>query len=853
MKRLKKGRKGKVAASLALSVALCATLGAGTAVAAGTTTVGGNGANWTVPTTPMTNTVWKDAKGNVVPANTAGAKQYKVLTTWAEAWSTSGPDYLGVSNSAYYGNGGNGNPKITDLASAQKNSTIGVWATAANESPNAYNWNTFYNFYAKSKGAGLSDWATVSSAGTDGSSYWDSASGVWVGFKYRPEVVWLNNNLSEENAKKYISYIQKGQYSASDTQVKGSNDRYSYSEPVAGEDGSYDSKFYIEGDKTYNPAIIQPNNNSPYSFVNSAFTLASAAEDVMQATSKNTGLAAGEQLNWSTVNKLPRSNRYTETPTECAVNIEKLARGSVYYTLAKINDGTVKKKKVAYVAYPFNNTKNVTTSATQVVVAVYDFTENIGSGPMDGRASWSPLVVDQLKTNSVQTAKTGGGAVSSSDDSTTTYTLYYATADDLASCDVIYSPHNSVTAKEWQEWIEKNATTAANKAKAASISYIASSPAVTNGSNFTMEKLIYGAYAMDCIYPELFKNMALSTYWCDEVYHLKDSSLPSAMSWIYASASLPAGTTLSNIGKTYKLATVDNKFEIGYNYFQKAMGTDPTIKRVLTNTALDGTTQLNGVRYAFNGFAPSGAWAKASHAVTADDVSAPAAPAATAPAATVKKGDQKTIGSLKYKVLTVASNGTGTVSVVGHAKTKAKATGKVTIPATVKINGKSFKVTAVASKAFYNYKKITKITVGKYVTSIGSNAFRGCTKASTLSLGASVKTIGSNAFRGCTALKKVTLGSKVTTVGTSAFRGCTKLTSVTLGAKVSKVNATAFYGCKNLKTITVKSKVLKSVGKKAISGINAKAKIKVPSAKVKAYKKVFKTSTGFKKTMTIKK
>lgn len=827
MKRMKKGRKGKAAASIVLSVALCASMVPSVAFAAGTTTVGGNGAEWSVPTQPMTNTVWKDASGKVVPAGTAGAKQYKVLTTWAEAWSTSGPDYLGVSNSAYYGNGGNGNPKITNVTDAQKISTIGVWATAANENPNAYNWNTFYNLYAASDAgvaanAQLSDWATVSSAGTDGSSYWDSASGVWVGFKYRPEVVWLNNNLTDENAKRYIGYINKGQYSATSTDINGSNNRYAYSDPVAGDGGAYDNSFYIDGDETYNPTIIQPNNNGPYSFVNSAFELASAAESVIGATSKNAGLATGETPNWKNVNKLPRTNRYTETPTECAVNIEKLARGSVYYTLAKINDGTVKKKKVAYVAYPFNyNKNNVTTSDTQVIVAVYDFTENIGSGPMDGRASWSPLTVDQLKTANVHTARVSGGAVNSSDSSNTPYTLYYATADDLASCDVIYSPQNTVTAKEWQEWIEKNATTAANKAKASSLSYIASSPAVTNGSNFTMEKLIYGAYAMDCIYPELFKNMALSTYWCDEVYHLKDSSLPSAMSWIYASASMPAGTTLGNIGKTYKLSTVDNKFEIGYNYFTKAKSTDPVIKRILAQKDLDGNTRFDGGSYAFNGFTPSAAWTAASHAVKADDVSAPAA--------AVKKGDTKTIGSLKYKVTSVASNGTGKVSVIGHAKSKTKATGKVTIPATVKINGKNFTVTAVASKAFYGYTKLTAVSVGKNVTSIGTSAFYNCAKVKTLTLGANMKTIGAN-----------------------AFRGCKNLASVTLGAKVSSVGKAAFYGCKSLKSITVKSKSLKSVGAKAISGINAKAKIKVPASKVKAYKKLFKSSTGFKKTMTIK-
>ena len=606
----------KAITAVGLTAALAAT-GVGTAFASGTTQVGGDGANWTVPTTPMTNTVWKDADGNIVAANTEGATQYKVLTTWAEAWSTSGPDYLGVSNSAYFGNGGNGNPTVRTYDAAVKNSTVGVWATSANESANAYNWNTFYNLYAANAGldsSQYSDWESVSTT-TNGGSDWDSNSGVWCGFKYRPEVVWLNNNLSSDAAATYISQINKGQYSA--TATKGSDKNAVYT-PDAKEDGTYDSTFAQYGDETYNPQLIQPNNNSPYSFVGSAYTLATAAEKVIADTADNPGVG-DETVTWKNANMLPRSNRYSETPTECALNIEELAKGSVYYALSQINANPDLKKKVAYVAYPYNysstdrrtGTTTTYTNENQVIVAVYDYTENIGSGPMDGRASWTPLAVDQLQTNDVYKEKQGGGAVASNENSTTTFTLYYATADDLADCDVVYSPQNSVTATQWQEWIETNATSETAKAKAADITYACSSPCITNGSNFTMEKLIYGAYGMDVIYPELFPNMQLSTFWCDEIYHLTDDSLSSAMSWIYASAALPAGTELSNLGSSYDRNSVYKKFTEGYNYYVSNSETDATISRVLNNVALDGTTELNGEAYHFNGFKPTSTWANA--------------------------------------------------------------------------------------------------------------------------------------------------------------------------------------------------------------------------------------------------
>ncbi len=93
----------------------------------------------------------------------------------------------------------------------------------------------------------------------------------------------------------------------------------------------------------------------------------------------------------------------------------------------------------------------------------------------------------------------------------------------------------------------------------------------------------------------------------------------------------------------------------------------------------------------------------------------------------------------------------------------------------------------------------------------------------------------------------------VTAIGAKAFKGNKTVTKVTIGKNVTTIGAKAFYGCKKLKTIIIKSKKLKKVGKKAIKGIKKSATIKVPKTKLKAYKKLFKSKTGFKKTMKIKK
>ena len=63
-----------------------------------------------------------------------------------------------------------------------------------------------------------------------------------------------------------------------------------------------------------------------------------------------------------------------------------------------------------------------------------------------------------------------------------------------------------------------------------------------------------------------------------------------------------------------------------------------------------------------------------------------------------------------------------------YQKADGKAKGSVVIPNTVKLQGKKYKVTSIAAKAFYNNKKIKKIVIGKNVIKIGKKAFYGCSK-----------------------------------------------------------------------------------------------------------------------------
>ena len=93
---------------------------------------------------------------------------------------------------------------------------------------------------------------------------------------------------------------------------------------------------------------------------------------------------------------------------------------------------------------------------------------------------------------------------------------------------------------------------------------------------------------------------------------------------------------------------------------------------------------------------------------------------------------------------------------------------------------------------------------------------------------------------------------QVRQIGAGAFAKCKKLKKVTIGKNVTQIGKKAFYQCSKLKTVTVKSKKITGVGSNALKGVYKKAKIKVPSSKLKKYKKLFKKN-GQKSSVKITK
>ena len=117
-------------------------------------------------------------------------------------------------------------------------------------------------------------------------------------------------------------------------------------------------------------------------------------------------------------------------------------------------------------------------------------------------------------------------------------------------------------------------------------------------------------------------------------------------------------------------------------------------------------------------------------------------------AAVPAKSKVYTVGNLKYKV-TKSAYKNGTVSVSAPAK---KTLTSVSVPATVKIGGYTFNVTAIGDKAFNDCTKLKKVTIGSKVTTIGKQAFNGCKVLTSITISSKVlKTVGSSALKGISA------------------------------------------------------------------------------------------------------
>ncbi|MDD4820952.1 MAG: leucine-rich repeat domain-containing protein [Bacteroidales bacterium] len=180
-----------------------------------------------------------------------------------------------------------------------------------------------------------------------------------------------------------------------------------------------------------------------------------------------------------------------------------------------------------------------------------------------------------------------------------------------------------------------------------------------------------------------------------------------------------------------------------------------------------------------------------------------------------------TVDNLKYSTNTDGVS----VSVSGYVT---KLVGKVEIPSIVTDGTKSYAVTSIGNRAFFDCSGLTSITLPSGVTSIGGSAFYLCSGLTSISLPSKVTSIGSSAFYRCSGLTSITIPSGVTSIEYEAFSGCNGLTSITLPSGVTSIGGSAFYFCSGLTSITLPSGVT-SIGSSAFSNCSGLTSITIPS------------------------
>ena len=147
---------------------------------------------------------------------------------------------------------------------------------------------------------------------------------------------------------------------------------------------------------------------------------------------------------------------------------------------------------------------------------------------------------------------------------------------------------------------------------------------------------------------------------------------------------------------------------------------------------------------------------------------------------------------------------------------------------------------------------ITRVVITGGVTSIGNYAFYDFTRLSSISLASTVKQIGVRAFYRCTSLKAIALPNTVTTIRKNAFQNCYNLTAAVLPRGLKTISSYCFNQCSNLRVVTIPASVT-SIEKEAfwhcykLSKVNYKGSqsqwkkvtVKTGNQKIKNAQKVY--------------
>lgn len=153
--------------------------------------------------------------------------------------------------------------------------------------------------------------------------------------------------------------------------------------------------------------------------------------------------------------------------------------------------------------------------------------------------------------------------------------------------------------------------------------------------------------------------------------------------------------------------------------------------------------------------------------------------------------------------------------------------GDVVIPESVTYMDKSYKVTCIGYRAFYNCDDLKNITIPKTVITFKKEAFSFCDGFSSFTIPNSVTTIGEKAFNSCKKLISIVIPNNVTSIGDFAFESCKKLSSVTFGNGLVSIGESAF-DKSGLTTVTIPDNVT-SIGEMAFASCKSLTSITLPT------------------------
>ena len=338
------------------------------------------------------------------------------------------------------------------------------------------------------------------------------------------------------------------------------------------------NSYYISGDEDYDPYVVSggagalgtstsltgtsatPGSGGVWCELDALYDLAGYCEEIIDTYDEynSSDTVTSTNVTWQTMNSLPRTTRYEASSEdavsarEACLNLEKVMRGAFWYTKAATDstssyyDSSLGGQKTVAVV-----SGSLDTTASTVTLGTSDSVPGMTNSSDSGKFNACFLVTEQPTDSN-------GDYITS------------ASADELLACDVIWAANGSTSVSDWQSWLSSNATTEELKAKASTISIITDVPALMNGHNWTVEKTVCVLYSLNFIYPELFPELELVTYWYDCVYHVKSNYLTTALAYGLGACTLPSDvSSLADLpGSSYSTIDIDNKAYQGYQYYK---------------------------------------------------------------------------------------------------------------------------------------------------------------------------------------------------------------------------------------------------------------------------------------------